>query len=112
MTTKEQFQEIIDKLLDNKIEITLTRRDGKTIYDLNLQAKSHLYLYFDESDSEIHYEGRYDDKGLVDDYRDVLHVAKGYYSYREYASGLWMDLFVKEGFLRKSVEVKAVVTYN
>lgn len=112
MATKEKFQEIIDKLLDNKIEITLSRRDGKTIYDLNLQAKSHLHLYFNESDSEIHYEGRYDDKGIVDDYRDVLHVAKDYYNYRGFASSLWMDLFVKEGMLTKKVETKTVVSYT
>ena len=111
MATKEQFQEIIDKLLDNGIEITLTRRNGKTVYDLNLQAKSHLHLYFDESGAEIHYEGRYDDKGLVDDYRDVLHVAKDYYNYRGFASGLWMNLFVKEGMLTKKVETKTTVSY-
>ena len=111
MKTKEDFDVLIDKLLDGGIEITMARIDGKTIYDLNSGAKSHLWLYYDPVKQEIRYEGRYDDTGFVDDYSDVLSIMKRYYSMRGFASYKWLNLLVKEGRLKEKVEIETNIEF-
>lgn len=91
--TKEEFDSLIDKLLDYEIEITLSKDKGIVWYDLNTMMKSNLEIAF--VNQECVYRKRYDETGIIEDIFDIQTVG-GYCMHgRDYASAAWHS-FLKE----------------
>jgi hypothetical protein len=101
------FQEIISRLLDEKIKITIFKEDGLIWYDLNTGMKSHLYI---ADDGEFKYKGRYDKEGEFETFGELLRIVSGCRHGRDFANEDWMNLLVKEELLEKVVETK--ITYK
>jgi hypothetical protein len=102
------FDQIIDRLLDEGIEIKLFRKDGLRWYDLNTGMKSGLSIA-QNNDGVYLYEGRYD-KGEFWDYFGLLMLAKACRCGNDYANQKWIELLVSEGLLKKVTQT--TVTYE
>lgn len=85
--------ELVDRLLDNRIEITLRKVQGLIRYDLNTGMKSGLEIW-SEGDL-VHWEGRYS-SGTVKRWDDLIDVAANCMCGREFASSSWLSLLVDE----------------
>ena len=92
------FQEIISRLLDEKISITLFKEDNVVWYDLNTGMKSHLHI---ADDGEFKYKGRYNKEGKFETFDDLLSIVSGCRYGRDFANANWMDLLVKEEVLER-----------
>lgn len=107
------FEEIIDKLLDNGIEITLKKQDGVVWYDLNTGMKSHLWITKDEDYADgpfAKYQARYDESGTIRGWSDLMWVAKQCKYGYDFINTSWCELLVKEGMLQ--VITKTTVSYE
>lgn len=96
------FDEMIDKLLDNGIEITLKKQDGVVWYDLNTGMKSHLWIAKSPDpggDETAIAKGRYGCKGSIDTWSDLLFEVKGCLHGRDFMHSAWKELLVKEDML-------------
>jgi hypothetical protein len=102
------FDQIIDRLLDEGIEIRLSKKEGLRWYDLDTGMKSGL-LIAEESEGVYRYQGRYFD-GLFKDYGDLLREVKECRCGRDYANSKWLDLLTAEGLLTKVTQT--TVTYE
>lgn len=97
------FEEMIDKLLDNGIQITLHKIDGIIWYDLNTGMKSHLWIAkspFVGGDETAIYQGRYDRRGSIDTWRDLMYTAKACLHGNQYMYHAWSNLLQKEDVLK------------
>lgn len=97
------FDEMIDKLLDNGIEITLKKENGVVWYDLNTGMKSHLWIAKSPNpggDETGITQGRYEHKGSFDTWYDLLWEVRGCMHGRDFMHSAWRDLLVKEGVLK------------
>jgi hypothetical protein len=108
--TKEEFDSLIETLVNKDIEITMKLWEGKIVYDLNTAMKSHLLLRYDEADKECIYYGRYDATGSVSNYNNLLREVKGCLHGRDFGNQAWIDLLVEEGVLE--VEVTTTRTFK
>ena len=104
----EDFVDILDHLLDEGIEVTLHKKDGIVWYDLNTQAKSHLWI--SPSIGSIKYLDRYEGGTIECSYLGVLLLAKDCMYGRNYMSQKWIDLLLKESVLKR--KVVETVTYE
>lgn len=103
------IEEIIGKLLDNGIEITLKKENGVIKYDLNTGMKSTLIIS-EGSFGTIKCESRYDHSSYADDYRDILHEVKYCLHGRDFMNQHWEKLLLKEGLLTKTITTE--VSYS
>lgn len=109
------FEEMIYKLLDNGIEITLKKQDGVVWYDLNTGMKSHLWIAKSPNpggDETAISQGRYDHKGSIDTWSDLLWEVKGCLHGRDFMAGSWQDLLVAEGMLKVTKTTTTTVNYQ
>lgn len=106
------FEEIIDKLLDNGIEITVKKEDGIVWYDLNTQMKSELLIAKSPNKSEevAITKGRYGPEGPVYSWDGLMSEVKSCLHGRSYMASSWEELLTKEGFL--VVETTTVKSYS
>ncbi len=88
------LQNILEKLLDEGIDINLSKTDGTTWYNLNTGMKSDLYIA--EVDNQFVYKARYGVEGNFEDYHDLLYIAKSCLHGRDFADYNWLKLFKKE----------------
>jgi len=102
------FDQIIDRLLDEGIEIRLLKVDGLRWYDLNTGMKSGLWIA-QGADGSYLYQGRYE-ADEFSDYKDLLSVVKKCRHGGDYANSKWLDLLTAEGLLTKVTQT--VVTYE
>ena len=102
------FDQIIDRLLDEGIEITIFKKDGLRWYDLHTGMKSGLSIA-QNNDGVYLYEGRYDN-GEFWDYLGLLGLVKGCRCGNNYGNSQWIELLVSEGLLTKVT--KDIVTYE
>lgn len=92
--------EVLNKLLDEGIKVSLFKTEGMIKYDLNLQAKSGLYIYATKDDS-IEVEGRSDyQKDIIHSYEELLDTAVHHMCGQNYVNLEWQQLLLKEGKLR------------
>ncbi len=87
---KEEFEKMIDKVLDAGIEITLFKSEGKTIYDLNTGMKSHLHLSF--KDDVCNFYGRYGVEGVIEDFDNLLQEVANCDHGKGFANQSWSKL--------------------
>ena len=109
------FEEMIDKLLDNDIEITLKKENGVVWYDLNTGMKSHLWISKSPNpggDETAISQGRYEHRGSIDTWSDLLDEVKGCLHGRDFMSADWQDLLVKEGRLTVKTKTTTTITYE
>lgn len=94
------LQELILELVKNGIEITLEwdKTRELVVHNLNTGMKSHCHLV--EKDGKVMAEMRYDKTAVVEDYDDVLWVVKNCMCGRDYLSGSWLALLLKEGVIK------------
>lgn len=93
---------VIDKLLDEGIEITLKKENGIIKYDLNTGMKSGMIIS-DGGYDTIRCEGRYERDTIVDTYRAVLWEVKLCLCGRDFMNYYWEKLLIKEGLLTKTI---------
>ena len=99
------FQEIINKLLDNEIEISVRKEDGVNWFNLNTGMKSDLSIA--EKDGEFLYAARYS-SGSFETYRELLRLVSGCMQGRAYAHHRWLSLLVSEGLLEAQTSSETV----
>lgn len=108
--TKEDFDALINKLLEEGVEIIMKMKaPGVIYYDLQTGAKSNIELFFITGCTSFGYSARYD-TGFVDGFTDVLYLVKAEMHGRDYLSGVWRDILVKHGVMKKTV--KEVISYE
>ncbi len=103
------FVDILDALLDEGIEVTIRKKDGLVWYDMNVNAKSHLWIS-PTINNEIKYHMRYRDGTTSSTLTSVLDLARQSRYGRDYMSQQWLDVLVRHGLLRK--HVTEMVTYE
>ena len=96
------LNQLVDRLLDNRIEITLCKVQGSIRYDLNTGMKSGLEIWDD--DDQVRWEGRYS-SGIIGGWDDLIDVAVNCMCGRECANASWLKLLVDEGRLIREVTV-------
>ena len=103
------FLPVLNVLLDEGIEITMKKFEGRIWYDLNTLAKSHLYITQGNSE-EIEYNMRYEDGKIDCTLVGILALAKKSRCERDFMSSAWIELLLKHGFIKK--KVVEVVSYE
>jgi len=88
---REEFDAIIDKLLDEGIQVTLSKVDDIRVYDLNTGMKSGLAIHF--VDDQAVWNGRYEASGNFESYDDLLYVVRDCRYGRPFADAAWERLF-------------------
>lgn len=102
-----KFMELVKQVVEQGISVTLEWDFSRnTIYaDLNFQAKSHGYLY-EQEDSSLVLEMRYEVTKNIEEFSDLLYAFKSGLYGRDYGNQRWFDLCKKHGVLEKVVETK------
>lgn len=103
------FLDVIGALLDEGIEVTIKKHENRIWYDLNVTAKSHLWIT-QSKPGEIEYNMRYKEGKLDCTLTGVLDLARQARCGRDFMSSKWVELLCKHGFLKK--KVVEVVTYE
>lgn len=92
---------IVKELVMNGIHVTIIKDKNKEegfYYDLNLLAKSHMYLY--KKDEKIYIDMRYDETYQVENIDDVCYYALRGMHGRDYINLSWYELLVGKGLLK------------
>lgn len=98
----------IDDLVAADIPVTIERNEDLGIYfNLNLESKSHLYLY--SKDGKWYVDMRYKEAFEIENFEDILNAAKHGMHGRDFINYYWAELLVKEGVLK--VETKTTTNY-
>jgi hypothetical protein len=89
---KVEFDEMLTKLLDNGIEITMSKeKDNNFIwYNLNTEMKSHLNIAFDGE--KCIFRGRYDNTGKITSYNDLLEEVANCQQGRDFGNSAWLEI--------------------
>lgn len=103
------LREILNRLLDEGLRITIYKSDNDSIiYDLNLMAKSDLYIT-PIDDNSILVEGRYQYMTkVITSYEYLLSTAVNHMCGRDFINDDWKRLLIKEGYL----SIKEVIEFN
>lgn len=90
-----ELPDFIQHLFEGAVPITLVDvKDGRTLLDLNLNAKSHMYLYKGPADT-WRVAMRYDEDYLVENLGDVLRYAEYGKHGNSYIHPAWAALLEK-----------------
>ena len=96
--------ELVNTILDKGAELSIAKRGGQMVVDLQTGAKSHGWLV--EEGDKVFFEGRYDLKNEVSDIGDVYMEVKGCLHGRDYMSEFWIETLKEEGLLEIYTETK------
>lgn len=102
------FVDIIDRLLNEGIEITLKKIDGNVWYDLNTGMKSHLWIA-PATNGEFKFSTRYSEGVEELDINQLLHLARHCLHGRDYMNGNWQRLLEKEGLIETETVTRIVI---
>ena len=108
---KDEFEAMLDKVLSKIgiLEVSIDK-EGVRWYDVNTGMKSGLSISW--SNGNCWYEARYDKKGIIEDINDLLYAVKDCRCGRDYANHSWLDWFVDEGLMHKTVNTSTTVSYT
>jgi len=98
------MSELVNIILDKGAELSIAKRDGRMVVDLQTEAKSHGWLV--EEGDKVFFEGRYEYKNEVFGIGDVYHGVKGCLHGRDYMSNFWIEALKEEGLLEIYTETK------
>lgn len=89
--------DLVYELVNHNIEVTICKNDELGIYyDLNLRAKSHMWLY--EKDERFYVHMRYGVIEEVGDVRDLCFQAVRCMHGRTFIDPQWASLILLHGF--------------
>ena len=106
--TEIEFNDMLDVLLLNSIQLTMKLIAGERWYDLNTGMKSHLYINF--KNDVCSYQARYSEFGEVEDLQHLLYIAKGCMHGRDFGNGNLLEFMEKQGVLKSTTTSKT--TYS
>jgi hypothetical protein len=92
--TRDEFEKMIDDLLDRNIEITMLKVGDQRWYDLNTKMKSHLHIAL--IGDVCVFDSRYDESGEIDDLDDLRRVGGRCMYGRDYAAEAWIEFMNEE----------------
>lgn len=104
---------LIKYIMRKGIEVKLELLGDRILYDVDTQAKSHLYLeYIPESDTFTGY-GRYDmvERG-IDSIDSLIMAVKDCMHGRDFVNSTWVDIMVERGFATKKVKTIETIDFN
>lgn len=111
--------QVIDYLLDQGIEISLERKDGKISYNVNTHAKSDLILVEDQDEGVLKCYKRYSDTDVVylgqpleDVIKDIAYEVKDCMCSRDYVCGNWLKIMVDFDIVEVQYEQQRVLKFN
>ena len=105
---KEEFDSIIEEVLQHGISVTLSIDELGTIwYDMNTQMKSGMSIALIED--VCRYKERYGE-GTINDLEDLLRIVRYCMIGRDFANSNWIDWLVEKNLLTKVVTT--TVTYK
>lgn len=87
--TKQEFDDMLLKLMQTGLSISMQVDDDVVWYDLNTNMKSYLHVWWDEKLGVTRYEARYGKSGVVKDMQDLLNTASDCICGRDYMSTRW-----------------------
>lgn len=91
--TKDDFDAMIEMILDEGVEITLHKEDGIRWHDLHLQMKSGMDIAY--VDDVCIFKARYDRKGVIEDFNNLMWEVLKCQHGRDFMSPLWKALIEK-----------------
>ena len=90
--TQDEFQNMLVSLMKHGLTINMFLEKEVLWFDLNTGMKSHLHLTFNKETNEAQYRARYDKKGTIEDWDDLIFVVRGCDHGRGFANGTWLDI--------------------
>lgn len=100
-----ELPEYIEELIEAGIHIEIYKHHKLgLILNLNLQSKSHLYLY--KKDDKWLADMRYNNTHEIESFDDLLAAAKSGMHGRGYIHCAWADLLRERGYLKIVTETK------
>ncbi len=85
-----EMPEFLEELVDANIDITIQKNEKLGLYfDLNLRAKSHMYLY--KKDNQWRVAMRYDEDHVVEDADDLKILARHGMHGRDFIDSDWAE---------------------
>jgi hypothetical protein len=92
--------DFLEELVDAGIEVTIRKnQDLGFHFDLNLQAKSHMYLYFEFDTDTWHVAMRYDKRYTIDKedpIGDLRSYAREGMCGRDYINAAWAEFLMSD----------------
>jgi hypothetical protein len=83
-----EIPDFLEEILDANISITIVKDSyDRIIFDLHLEAKSHLYVT--KEDDKWYAHMRYDEKYLIEDIGDLRSCARRGMHGRDYINPFW-----------------------
>lgn len=100
------YDELLLETIKNGIDVTqhYDKESGSWYADLKFGAKSHGYLY--DEDSKLVLKMRYDKTAEVEEFLDLCWLFKSALCGRDYGNPDWFEACVKHGVMQKQVETK------
>lgn len=89
---KQEFNEMIEKVLSEGIEVTMSMdKETKIVwYDMNTQMKSELQIAHDGE--KCVFKARYNHTGEIRDYDDLLDEVRGCEHGRDFGNEVWFKV--------------------
>lgn len=85
-----EIPDFLEEIIDNGIQVLIYKNDGQIYFDLNLCAKSHMYLH--KIDQDWFVEMRYNKRFKVATIDDLKKCARHGMHGREYIHSDWAKL--------------------
>lgn len=90
-----EIPEFLNDLINAGIEITILKNDSLGVhFDLNLRAKSHMYLF--KRDDKWFVEMRYDEEFEVEDVDDLKRLAEHGKHGRDFINPAWAEFLLDD----------------
>lgn len=89
---KQEFNEMIEKVLTQGIEITMTMdQDTKIVwYNMNTHMKSELNIAYDGE--KCIFKARYNHTGIIESYDDLLNEVSECQHGRDFGNEKWLNI--------------------
>lgn len=90
--TQDEFQNILVRLMKYGLEIKMFIESDVLWFDLNTQMKSHLHLSFNKETNAANYRARYDEKGTIEYWGELIRAVRACDHGRGFANSVWFDI--------------------
>lgn len=90
--TNFEFQELLVALMRKGLHIDMFMEKGVLWFNLNTGMKSHLHVKYNEDLQRAEYRARYDTRGVITDWDDLMIVVRECDHGRGFANSTWFDI--------------------
>lgn len=87
--TPEYFKQLMERLMQLGLHITMFMENGTVWFDLNTGMKSQLHVRYDENNQILLFKTRYNESGTIEDWNDLIYVARRCMCGRDFT---WFDI--------------------